>query len=991
MTQAMHGDQPAPLQPMVDPTLFVGRTRELHRLQYSFEAALAGRGGMVFVAGEPGIGKTTLCRKLAAWATARGGLALLGQCDDAGELSVPYLPFIEIMRGAIAAGYTTEPSGLAPLLPDGRIAKKRAGHDSVDARYRLLEAVTASLHQIAAATPLLLVLEDLHDADLGSLDLLSYLSRQLADARLLVVGTYRDTEVGHTDALIQTIAAIRRRVSVERIRLQGLTPDEVQDLVAGIAFQIRLQLRGSVASSVYAQTEGNPLFVWEVMRQRLDADSFFWGRPLTLDSDASGSVPSIPESLKEVIGTRINRLSTACQRILHVAAVIGREFTLSTLQAVTDQPEEPLAEACRAAVLQEQAQIGEVQYRWAHALFRETLYAELPALERTAHHVRIARALEAHYGPRAGQHAAGLAEHFAHAVDSDDLRKALMYARLAARQATAVYADSEAARLLHHALAIQDAVAPDDAALKCDLLTARGWALNDAGEARRALDEIASLAFALAEGLCDAERASTVCRLAMSCLISIASSHAISTPEGALWAERANRWAQPDTAARVYADTFLGGLGYFRERWFDGIPLLDRALALARRLDDNEALWWAASMWMAYAQAPQHADAVLRVAEEFTTRPAEGVSTRTLTIGLMWAAAHFLCRGQRSRAERVWQELQNLSDRSGQPIAHLGAGRWRIVSAILDGRLDEAVANAEQMVDHGRAVGLPDYARLLSALAVQRAFFYLGRYDEAVQEVSTAPARVLALAYLGEEAPVTAHLDEYVLARAGFGTPDDETPIYMDVLRLEAATLVGHDASAVRLLDRVASAGSYITTGVRLPTCIARHLGAAAAMLGRREEARAHYQAALVASRAMQFRPEVALASLQLAELLLTSFPQEQAEALALLEFAQRELRTLGMTPALARAEHLARQAPPLSHGLTAREAEVLCLLASGKSNGEIASMLVMSTRTAERHVANIYAKLGITGSVARAAATAYALTHGLADRHTYRPSGEDT
>src|SRR6185312_556947 len=106
----------------------------------------------------------------------------------------------------------------------------------VDARFRLLEAVTSSLHHIAAATPLLLVLEDLHDADLGSLDLLSYLSRQLADARLLVVGTYRDTEVGHTDALIQTIAAIRRRVSVERIRLQGLTPDEVQDLVAGIAF-----------------------------------------------------------------------------------------------------------------------------------------------------------------------------------------------------------------------------------------------------------------------------------------------------------------------------------------------------------------------------------------------------------------------------------------------------------------------------------------------------------------------------------------------------------------------------------------------------------------------------------------------------------------------------------------------------------------------------------------------------------------------------------
>ena len=147
----------------------------------------------------------------------------------------------------------------------------------------------------------------------------------------------------------------------------------------------------------------------------------------------------------------------------------------------------------------------------------------------------------------------------------------------------------------------------------------------------------------------------------------------------------------------------------------------------------------------------------------------------------------------------------------------------------------------------------------------------------------------------------------------------------------------------------------------------------------------------------MRFRPEVALASLGFAELLLTSYPKEQAEALRYLEFAQLELRALGMAPAVAHAARLARQAEQKTglvgspNRLTAREAEVLRLLAAGKGNGEIAAALVVSIRTTERHVANIYAKLGTRGPVARATATAYALTHGLASQDTYPPPGEYT
>jgi DNA-binding NarL/FixJ family response regulator len=235
---------------------------------------------------------------------------------------------------------------------------------------------------------------------------------------------------------------------------------------------------------------------------------------------------------------------------------------------------------------------------------------------------------------------------------------------------------------------------------------------------------------------------------------------------------------------------------------------------------------------------------------------------------------------------------------------------------------------------------------------------------------------------------VRAHLDEFVLARPAFGSTEDETPGYFDVFRLEAAVLVGHRAAAARLLDRLAQ-GGHVTTGVRLPTCIARHLGAAAALLGRRDEARRHYQAALELAQAMRFRPEVALAHLGLAELLLTAYPGHHTEAEGHLALALRELGAMGMAPALAHAEHLTKQAKQAERtatagasgalcGLTAREVEVLRLVAGGKSNGEIAAALVVSIRTAERHVANVYAKLGTGGSVARAAATAYALSHGL-------------
>jgi len=329
-----------------------------------------------------------------------------------------------------------------------------------------------------------------------------------------------------------------------------------------------------------------------------------------------------------------------------------------------------------------------------------------------------------------------------------------------------------------------------------------------------------------------------------------------------------------------------------------------------------------------------------------------------------------------------------LAARSGQPLVQIQALRGPATMATLDGRLAEAAAIADQSIEIGIESSLRDHGRISAVQIGLRPQILLGRHDDILRiaEPGVVPARVLALAHVGRHAEVRAHLDETVLARPDFGTDRDMTHQYMDVFRLEAAVLVGHQAAAARLLDRLKPL-SHVTTGVRVPTCVSRHLGGAAALLGRPDEALAHYQAALDLSQVMRFRPEIALARLELAELLTGSFPGRRAEAADHLALALPELRAMDMAPSLKRAERLADEINPPGPAtaraagpddLTPREIEVLRLVAAGKSNAEIADALVVSVRTAERHVANIYAKLGTGGPVARAAATAYAHTNGL-------------
>jgi hypothetical protein len=234
-------------------------------------------------------------------------------------------------------------------------------------------------------------------------------------------------------------------------------------------------------------------------------------------------VGRIPEGLRDTVGKRLSRLSKHTNRVLSVAAVVGRDFQLDVLRQVLACPEEELEtgleEASAVGIVEERSVVGTtIIYRFGHGFFRQTLYDEILAPRRIRLHQQVAHALEDIHRRRLEEHAAELAEHYAFSSDTSDLSKAVDYATLAARHATEVFAYGEAARQLERALAVQDLVDPDDREQRCDLLLALGAALYPSGETERVIEHTAPDALVLAEALGDRDRAFRACRLALDCL-----------------------------------------------------------------------------------------------------------------------------------------------------------------------------------------------------------------------------------------------------------------------------------------------------------------------------------------------------------------------------------------------------------------------------------------------------------------------------------------
>jgi DNA-binding CsgD family transcriptional regulator/tetratricopeptide (TPR) repeat protein len=968
---------------------FVGRQAELQQLKVAFEEAANGQGALILLVGEPGIGKTALCGQLCTFVEASGGRPLVGHCYEEGSFRAPYQPFVEVFgtyvqecdTDSLTADLGSVAADLARMVPMLRerldVTLGPAEYPDED-RWRLLQAATDLLHRAAAHRPLLLVLEDLHDADRGTLDLLLYLARNLHGARILVVGTYRDMEVDRAHPLSTALSKLHRASNVARMQLRGLSTEEVLRLLAETSRQTIPQ---PFAELVHRQTEGNPLFVHETLRFVIDA-GLVERRDGALRRVGDQSLAGrIPEGLRDAVGKRLSRLNDSTNRVLSVASVIGREFPLDVLRQVLVIPdeelEEALEEASAAAMIDERSVVGtSITYRFSHAFFRQTLYDEIVAPRRIRLHQQVARALEDVHARRLEEHAAELAEHYAFSSDPLDLAKAVHYGELAARRATDGFAYGEAARQLERTLVVLDLADPEDTSKRCDLLLALGQALWPAGETERVIAHVAPDAFALAEKQGDRSRAFRACRLALDCAQAQGASSLTLRPEYLRWAELAHRYATLDTE-RLYADLALA-LVWLRDprQRQKASALLLQALILARQLDDAESLFRSAYSLL-LTTPPHRWGERLRLAEEATTWPRQAVSAQTLGVMLWFTGAFQLAEGERARAEGLWREVEELAKRTHVFSVQLMVSEPDAILAVVDGHLEDALVQWTRYVERADELGTSLRGRMRRLQILHSLARYLGRaetwltaYDEFVRMggFRSPPRAATCLAELGRLEEARALVGPVLDEIAASGSAD-EAPIFELVYLLEAAIAVGHRRAASALIARL-DCVAHLSSGAAFKTCIGRHLGDAAVLVGDRTAARAYYAQALEAAGKIRFRPELALTHLRLAELLLEEAGDiARSEALAHLDIAIPELRDMKMQPALERALALSDtyQAPPVqmsarlptSDGLTAREREIASLMAGGLSNREIAGRLVISEGTVEVHVKHILSKLG--------------------------------
>jgi DNA-binding CsgD family transcriptional regulator/tetratricopeptide (TPR) repeat protein len=1010
---------------------FVGRERELSALSLRLDAARAGAGGIVLVAGEPGIGKTRTAEEFARLAGARGAVVRWGRCHE-GEGAPALWPWMQILRSCLRdrdAETLPDELGarvvtLAQLLPE---MDGGSGHpaspaplEADQARFQLFDAVTAFLCSGARRQPLCLILDDLHWADRPSLLLLQFLARAMDDARLLVVGTYRDVEVNRRHPLAATLADLARIQGTERITLRGLPEREVADLIERV---LGRPPAPALVQAVAQGSEGNLFFITEIARLlAVEGEHSAWNQ-----HDGALARLTIPHSVREVIGRRLDQLSTACNEALRVAAVIGREFPLVALERILVRSDRATLDGSPAVfeAVEEAEAAGVIvpapgtpgRLRFSHVLIRDTLYEELPPTRRARLHRQVGEVLERVYAASIPGHLAELAHHFVLGAPIGDAAKGLSYARRAADHTLALFAYDNAAELYRRALdclyllQMEDPDAADAAGaakydgVECQLLIDLGDARRAAGEmeeARRTFTEAASLARRL-------NSAEHLARAALGFGLDLYQRGHVDAAQLDLLEEAVAAYPAEDSETRAMLMARLAVARYSATGNVADIGLSREALAMARRRGTPRVVAYTLNFTAVTSGDRPVADRLAITNELQALASATSNSVLDLT-GRAWRIMCLWEMGQGAVATTELERYMHQADQIRQPRYQFQAIVFRATQAMTAGRFDEAEALTQGALALGERAGRAD-AKPVFALQTfllrmlwDRTENLLPEISDIVQRNPDSVAWRSVLAYLQGEAgqPAQARSSvERVLVHGLSNLPPDTYWLTVLVMLGEACASMGDAELAGALLTTLmpfAGQCSVVGGGYGCLGAVARTLGRLATLLGQREEAARHFEVAISVNRQLESPPWLARTQTDFAAALIGWARADQhsshgpvhagatARIRTLLDDAIATAREFGLRGVGERAVALKDEvaaleagvklpASPLLDGLSAREVEVLGLIADGRTSREIADTLGISPATVERHITNLYRKISARG---RADATAYAMRHGI-------------
>jgi len=838
---------------------FAGRHAERERLASVWKAVAAGDRRLMFLTGEPGIGKTALAAQCASDAQDAGGLVVYGRSDE--ELGVSYQPWMEALGQLIdllpdellvehVADRGAHVGRLVPRLATRTQSEVPAATDAETERFVLFGCVTDLLARASSEQPMLVVLDDLHWADRPTGQLLRHIVTADEQIRVEVLGTFRDTDVSPGDPVADLLAALHREVGVERIALRGLGDEELLELLERIAGHDMDEQGVALRDALLAETDGNPFFVDAILRHLAETGAIYqrdgrWVAAVDLRE------MRLPMSVREVIGRRLATLGPDTERVLTVAAVIGRDFDLHLLGTIAHIDQDSLIDLCDAAVTAAVLDITETpdRYTFSHALIEHALYDNLSPARRVRVHGAVAEALEARFGVDPGDRAGELAFHWAAAVLPADTSKAIHYAQVAGQRALDQLAPDEALRWYTQALELLGAHGGDDQRQRAELLVGLGDAQRQCGVAdyRRTLLGAARLA----------DRIDAVDLLVRAALennrgwysgVGEVDDERIAVIDRAL--ERLEAHDTP-AHARLLAVRLSEGM------WASDGERLDHAIdaiEVARRTDDPAVLAdtlrraaFATSVPWTLEQRTSWIDEACGLADEHADAGVRVLAHRD-------AMVISLERGDREAVRRNSRAYEDEARRVPLAAHRWTSGYQQVVPALLDGDLTEAERLADAALAYGMETGQPDAIGIYGPQLINIRE-HQGRYGEVIplieQAVRDAPALVAyqaALAYAlardGNVERASSLLDDQ--AAAGLQTPADIAWSTAQACWAGAAFCSGHLATALAVRDRIAPFhDQVVTTGVTVHPALAHFLGLLDHLTRRLDEADAWFREAM--------------------------------------------------------------------------------------------------------------------------------------------------